>query len=90
MYQSQEVVNKEIAGYKVLEGLLSTYIKAATNVYLGNVSAYDKLVIKALPKTVNLSNSSLYDNIMAICLHISKLSDTNAMLLYHRLNGNSI
>jgi len=90
VYQSQEVIHKEIAGYKVLEGLLETYVNAATNVYSGNVSAYDRLVIKALPETVNISNTSLYDNIMAICLHISKLSDTNAMLLYHRLKGNSI
>lgn len=90
VYQSEEVVNKEIAGYKVLDGLLSTFVNAARNVYAGNLSTYDNLIIQALPETVNLSNTSLYENIMAVCLYISKLSDSNAMALFHRINGNSI
>ena len=90
VYQSTEVINKEMAGYKVLDGLLSVFVKAATNMYSGNLSNYDKLVLKALPETVKLSNTTLYANIMAVCLFISKLSDSNAMLLFHRINGNSI
>ena len=90
VYQSTEVINKEMAGYKVLDGLLSVFVKAATNMYSGNLSNYDKLVLKALPETVKLSNHTLYENIMAVCLFISKLSDSNAMLLFHRINGNSI
>jgi len=90
VYESSEVINKEIAGYKVLDGLLNVLVKVAANSYFGKLSNYDKLIIKALPETVKLSNASLYDNIMAICLHISKLSDTNAMLLFHRFKGNSI
>ena len=90
VYQSTEVINKEMAGYKVLDGLLSVFVKAATNMYSDNLSNYDKLVLKALPETVKLSNTALYANIMAVCLFISKLSDSNAMLLFHRINGNSI
>ncbi|MFD1062842.1 deoxyguanosinetriphosphate triphosphohydrolase [Winogradskyella litorisediminis] len=90
VYESEEVINKEIAGYKVLDGLLSTYVGAAINVYSGDISTYDKLVLKTLPKTVSLSNDALYDNVMAVCLFISKLSDSNAMALFHRLNGISI
>ncbi|RZN83708.1 MAG: deoxyguanosinetriphosphate triphosphohydrolase [Winogradskyella sp.] len=90
VYQSSEVVNKEIAGYKVLEGILSVLGKAASNLYSGNLSSYDKLILKTLPETVSLSNNSLYDNLIAICLYVSKLSDSNAMLLYHRISGNSI
>ena len=90
VYESSEVINKEIAGYKVLDELLNVLVKVAANSYFGKLSNYDKLIIKALPETVKLANASLYDNIMAICLHISKLSDTNAMLLFHRFKGNSI
>ena len=90
VYQSTEVVNKEVAGYKVLDGLLSIYIKAASNSYSGRLSHYDKLILKLLPETTNLFNASLYDNVMAICLFISKLSDSKAMQLYHRLKGTSI
>lgn len=90
VYQSEEVVHKEIAGYKVLEGLLSVFVRAANNVFSGNLSAYDKLIITSLPETVKLSNLSLYENVMAVCLYISKLSDSNAMALFHRIKGNSI
>jgi dGTPase len=90
VYQSQEVINKEIAGYKVLTGLLSVFVKAAVSTFEGKQTNYDRLILKALPETVTISNQSLYENVMAICLFISKLSDSNAMLLYHRLNGNSI
>ena len=90
VYQCEEVINKEVAGYKILEGLLSVFITAASNVYSNQLSHYDKLILKLLPETVNLTNTSLYDNVMAVCLFISKLSDTNAMQLYHRLKGTSI
>ncbi len=90
VYQSSEVVNKEIAGYKVLEGILSVLGRAASNFYSGHLSSYDKLILKTLPEAVNLSTNSLYDNLIAVCLYVSKLSDSNAMLLYHRFNGNSI
>jgi dGTPase len=90
VYQSKEVINKEIAGYEVLNGLLTVFGKAAQSSFVGEISSYDKLVLKALPETVILNNKSLYQNVMAICLFISKLSDSNAMLLYHRLKGNLI
>lgn len=90
VYQSAEVIDKEIAGYKILEGLLNVLIHTAANSYYNKLTSYDKLILKALPQTVKLQNESLYKNVMAICLYISKLSDTNAMLLFHRLNGNKI
>ena len=36
VYQSSEVINKEIAGYKVLDGLLNVLVKVAANSYFGN------------------------------------------------------
>jgi len=37
-----------------------------------------------------LTTDSLYKNLLAICLYVSKLSDTNAMLLHQKLKGNII
>jgi len=90
VYQSTEVLNKEVAGYKILDGLLSAFVKAASNAYSEHLTPYDQLILKLLPETVTLTNASLYDNVMAICLFVSKLSDTKAMELYHRLRGTSI
>jgi dGTPase len=88
VYRSKEVMNKEIAGYEILNQLLNTYGKMAFNYFEGNMSSYDKLLLNILPKTVKLSNDTLYQNVSAICLYISKLSDTNAMLLHQKIKGN--
>ena len=87
VYRSKEVINKEIAGYQILNQLLESFGKMAFNYYEGNMSNYDKLLLSTLPEIVKLSNESLYENLLAICLYISKLSDTNAMLLHKKLQG---
>ena len=88
VYQSKEVINKEIAGYEILNQLLIAYGKMAFNYFDGNISNYDKLLLNILPETVKIDNTSLYQNLLAVCLYISKLSDTNAMLLHQKLKGN--
>ncbi|WP_370091468.1 dGTP triphosphohydrolase, partial [Winogradskyella sp.] len=77
VYRSKEVINKEIAGYEILNQLLNVYGKLAFNYYEGRLSNYDKLLLNLLPDTVNLGEESLYNNLLNICLYISKLSDTN-------------
>ena len=88
VYRSKEVINKEIAGYEILNQLLNAYGKFAFNYYEGRLSNYDKLLLNLLPETVKLGEESLYDNLLNICLYVSKLSDTNAMLLHQKLKGN--
>ena len=87
VYQSKEVINKEIAGYEILNQLLKSFGKMAYNYFDGNMTNYDKLLVNILPETVKLGNDSLYNNLLAVCLYVSKLSDTNAMLLHKKLKG---
>ena len=88
VYRSKDVIDKEIAGYEILNQLLNVYGKMAFHYFKNEMSNYDKLLLNLLPETVTLSNASLYKNLLAICLYISKLSDTNAMLLHQKLRGN--
>lgn len=87
VYRSKEVINKEIAGYEILNQLLRSFGKMAYHYYEGSMSNYDKLLFNILPETITLSKDSLYKNLLAVCLYISKLSDTNAMLLHKKLQG---
>ncbi|GGW58777.1 dGTPase [Winogradskyella epiphytica] len=87
IYRSKEVINKEIAGYEILNQLLRSFGKMAYNYYEDNLSNYDNLLLSTLPETVKLGQESLYENLLAICLYVSKLSDTNAMLLHKKLQG---
>jgi dGTPase len=87
VYQSREVIEKEIAGHQVLNQLLSTFIMAGYNDFIGLATNYDKLILKVLPETVNSKTNSIYERLMAICLYISKLSDSNAILIHKKISG---
>jgi dGTPase len=87
IYKSDEVVDKEIAGYEILKSLLSAYTKAINNNHNGNASNYDKLILNRLPKTMNLENESLYVRLLSVCNYVSLLSDSHAILNYKKIKG---
>lgn len=87
IYQSAEVIDKEVAGYGVINTLLSTYTKAVNNTYEGTASNYDKLILKSLPKTLDVESSSLYKRLSSVCFYVSLLSDSKAILEYKKING---
>ncbi|MDO5972535.1 deoxyguanosinetriphosphate triphosphohydrolase [Flavivirga aquimarina] len=87
IYQSNEVVDKEIAGYGVINTLLKTYTNAVNNNYDNNASNYDKLILKSLPKTIKTDGDSLYIRLSNICHFVSLLSDSKAILNYKKLKG---
>jgi len=87
IYQSKEVIEKEISGYQVIDQLLKTYTTAVKKDLEGTSSNYDKLVFKTLPQTIDHQSDSIYRRLMAICLYISKLSDSNAISIHKRIRG---
>src|SRR5690606_5851462 len=87
IYQSTEVIDKEIAGYGVLNTLLTTYTNAVNNVFDGTASNYDKLIFKSLPKTINMTSPSLYKRLLSVCFYVSLLSDSKAILEYKNIKG---
>ena len=87
IYQSAEVVDKEIAGYGVINTLLKTYTTAVNNTYNGTASNYDTLILKGLPKTINTQSDSLYERLSSVCFYVSLLSDSKAILDYKKIKG---
>lgn len=87
IYQSIEVVEKEISGYKVITKLLETYILAVNNCYNNHATNYDKLILKTLPNSVKVNDNKLYIRVLSVCHYISLLSDSNAILIYKKLMG---
>ena len=90
IYQSTEVVDKEIAGYGVINTLLEVYTKAVNNCYDGTASNYDKLILKGLPKTLEVKQDNVYERLLSVCHYVSLLSDSQAILNYKKLKGFSI
>jgi dGTPase len=90
VYQSKEVIDKEIVGYKVINELLNVFTKAVINKLKGELSNYDTLILKVLEPNVDLQKDTIYDNLLSVCFYISKMSDSNAMLTYQKLKGNHL
>ncbi|WP_055446988.1 deoxyguanosinetriphosphate triphosphohydrolase [Lacinutrix mariniflava] len=90
IYQSTEVIEKEIAGYGVLSTLLETYTSAVNNCFSNTESNYDKLILKGLPKTIKTDQESLYERLLSVCHYISLLSDSQAIIQYRKIKGFSI
>ncbi len=88
IYQSKDVIDKEIAGFKVINELLNIFTAAIFNNFVGKPSNLDKLVLKVLPKNIDINQDSLYKNLLAACFYVSKLSDRNAILTFNKLKGN--
>ena len=90
VYQSKEVIDKEIAGYEVLNELLTVFTEAVFNNHTNTLSNFNKLILKTFPKTTNINQDDLYSTLLAVCNYISKLSDSNAILTYRKLKGNHL
>lgn len=88
IYESKEVIEKEIAGYNLISVLLESYITAANNMHGGNPNSYDKLILSLLPKTIDLNKPDLYSRILEICHYIASFSDSQALLVYKKITAN--
>ena len=87
IYQSKEVIDKEITGYEVISKLLNTFINAVNNNHNNQETNYDKLLLKILPKTIDFKNQSLYSRLLNVCHYLALLSDSNAILTYKKIAG---
>jgi len=88
IYKSQEVVEKELAGYRIISDLLDVFVKAVNNKFEGNDSNYDQLILNLLPKEYLSQDSNPYNRIMQICSYVSRMSDSYAIRTHKKLTGN--
>ncbi|RLD30083.1 MAG: deoxyguanosinetriphosphate triphosphohydrolase [Bacteroidetes bacterium] len=87
IYQSKEVIDKEIAGHEVITQLLDTFITAVNNTFKGEASNYNKLILKLLPETIKIDNPQIYMRLISVCHYVSLLSDSNSVLIYKKFKG---
>ncbi len=91
IYQSREVIEKEISGYHIINTLLDKFITAYNNHHNNCATNYDQLLMKILPEKYNPKSSrkkeDLYDRLLHICHFISMLTDGNALIYYQNIVG---
>ncbi len=87
IYQSKEVIEKEVAGYQVINDLLDVFINASNNTFNSTASNYDKLIIKMLPKQFQKQATNIYDRLLNICNYVASLSDRYAVIQHKKIKG---
>lgn len=87
IYQSREVVEKEVVGYQIIQTLLDKFITAFNNKSNGEASNYDNLLLKMLPEKFHEEKNDLYKRLLHICHYVSLLTDGNALELFETING---
>jgi dGTPase len=80
IYQSREVIEKELTGYQIINNLLDKFITAYINNLEGKATNYDKILLKILPEKHQLEKNSTYERLMHICHFVSMLTDGKAVL----------
>jgi dGTPase len=84
IYQSREVIEKELIGYQIINSLLDKFVTAYNNKHEGKATNFDALLLKILPEKYHLEKDSLYERLLHICHFVSMLTDGNA-LLYNKI-----
>ena len=87
IYQSKEVIEKEVVGYQVINTLLDKFSSAYNNKFDGKSSNYDELILKLLPEKFVTEKMSLYERLMHICHFVSMLTDGKALQLFKIIQG---
>lgn len=87
IYQSKEVIEKEILGYSVIAKLLDVFTTAQHNSFNNTTSNYDKLIITLLPENLQKPKETVYERLLEICGYVASLTDGYALQLYKKING---
>ena len=85
VYRSDEVLQKEIVGYKVISTLLSAFCTAAAHQLKGTANAYDQLILRLIPEGIPLVEDTLYKTLLNASCFVASLSDGKAMELAKKM-----
>lgn len=83
IYNYPSVVQIEVAGFKVMGGLLEEFIPA----YLYNSSKYHQKLVELIPKQFLTTDTGAYAKIQSIVDFVSGMTDIYAVELFRKIKG---
>lgn len=86
IYQSKDVVDIELAGYKVISTLIDLFTTAAMN----PDKAYSELLLHRVSSQYEVTSEDTFTRIMAVLDFVSGMTDIFALDLFRKINGESI
>ncbi|WP_108821918.1 dGTP triphosphohydrolase [Dysgonomonas sp. Marseille-P4361] len=86
IYKTKDVVDIELAGYRIIGFLLDTFITAIEN----PTNKYSELILSRIPEQYEINAPTLYQRILAILDFVSGMTDVYALDLYRKITGMSL
>lgn len=91
IYTSRPVVEIQVAGHRVLNGLMQIFCQSIANHFDNDrLSRYDEMILALLPSRYRRYNHSLYQQLLGVCDYITGMTDSYAVSLYKKLTGISL
>lgn len=85
IYHSKDVVDIELAGFRVMTELVGLMVEAVMN----PERAYSQLLLNRVSAQYQIRAPRLFDRLMAVIDYISGMTDVYALDLYRKINGMS-
>tara|TARA_B100000925_G_scaffold288693_1_gene270191 strand:+ start:4281 stop:5600 length:1320 start_codon:yes stop_codon:yes gene_type:complete len=85
IYQSKEVVEKEVIGYSVINALMKVFTQASVNKFYNKENSFDSVILKLVPEGVPIISNSIYKTLLNTTCFIASLSDGKAMEISNKL-----
>ena len=86
IYRSRDVLEVELAGFRIISTLLHLMIEAVQN----PDREYSKLLIGRVSSQYDINATDIYHRIQAVLDYISGMTDVYALDIYRKINGNSL
>ncbi len=79
IYQSKEVIQKEVIGHRAISILLEQYSQAAVHKWKGTAQTFDKLILSLVPEGTPIVGETLYETLLNVSCFVASLSDGKAL-----------
>ena len=86
IYRSRDVLEVELAGFRIISTLLDLMVEAVQN----PEREYSKLLINRVSSQYDINAKDIYNRILAVLDYISGMTDVYALDIYRKINGNSL
>lgn len=86
IYRSRDVLEVELAGFRIISTLLDLMVEAVQNPR----REYSKLLINRVSSQYDINADDIYNRILAVLDYISGMTDVYALDIYRKINGNSL
>ena len=86
IYRSRDVLEVELAGFRIISTLLDLMVEAVLN----PDREYSKLLIDRVSSQYDINAPDIYNRLLAVLDYISGMTDVYALDIYRKINGNSL